>query len=103
MDAQDEYDLNPELQLLLTRAAQSPTTAHRRRARRRDEVWASNQDGGAGDSVADVRAMRDEDNRISDAKYARIASLDAQASDEEVERSGSELLEALGLSPRTHH
>lgn len=43
------------------------------------------------DAVADVRAMRDEDNRLVEAKYARIAATS------EDPNAGPKLLAALGL------
>jgi hypothetical protein len=45
------------------------------------------------DAVVDVRTMRDEDNRLVEAKYARIA-----ATPEDPD-AGRNLLGALGLGP----
>lgn len=44
-------------------------------------------------AVADVRAMRDEDNKLAEAKYARIAEAP------EDPEAGRKLLAALGLEP----
>ena len=50
------------------------------------------------DATADVRAMRDEDNRIVEAKWARIEAENAAPQDPAVEAAaGQRLLAALGL------
>jgi hypothetical protein len=49
------------------------------------------------DAVADVRAMRDEDNEISERNSARRTAEAEQRSPEESEAHGRALLDALGL------
>ncbi len=74
---------------------ESPEAA---RAAVRERVRAAARAGShdvTGDSVADVRAFRDEDNRLVDANMTRRAV--SEVSEEESTRRGKALLELLGL------
>lgn len=61
-----------------------------------EQVWANNQGGDSGDSAADVRVLRDEDRRATDARWERmeIAGLSDARTDENVL---SNLRSGLGL------
>jgi len=62
-----------------------------------DEVWAAAPaDDGGPDAVADVRAMRDEDNRLADAAAQRAAARGADDAGG-IDSIGAELLRALGF------
>jgi AbrB family looped-hinge helix DNA binding protein len=60
-------------------------------------VWANNHGGDAGDAVADVRASRRADTARTEARWDRLAKLDAAESrtEDEIEVG---LLEQLGLA-----
>lgn len=60
-------------------------------------VWANNHGGDAGDSVADVRAERRADSERSEAKWDRLAALEAAETRTEDQIEAS-LLEKLGLA-----
>ncbi|WP_203335262.1 AbrB/MazE/SpoVT family DNA-binding domain-containing protein [Nocardioides limicola] len=60
-------------------------------------VWANNHGGDTGDAVADVRSERSSDSARSEAKWARLANLDAAEtrSEDEIEAS---LMAQFGLA-----
>ncbi len=60
-------------------------------------VWAKNHGGDAGDAVADVPAERRADSVRADAKWGRLAKLDATESRSEDEIEAG-LLHQLGLA-----
>lgn len=61
----------------------------------RERVWAAAPDASGDDMAADVRAMRHEDNRVSDEAFARRAA--ELGSESGGVRAGGDLLDHLGL------
>jgi hypothetical protein len=61
----------------------------------RERVWAAGPQVGGHDMSADVRAMRNEDNRVSDEAFARRAAEVGSESDSVA--AGATLLAHLGL------
>lgn len=59
----------------------------------RDRIWDAAPEATGLDATADIRAMREEDNRVSDA----IANARSQAGDSGSGARGAALLEHLGL------
>lgn len=62
-----------------------------------EQVWANNEGGDGGDSAADVRALRDEDSRATDARWERIEA-EAQTDVRSDEDVIADLLSGLGLT-----
>lgn len=63
-----------------------------------EQVWANNEGGDAGDSAGDVRVLRDEDSRATDARLERIEA-EAQTDERSDEDVIAALLGGLGLTP----
>lgn len=61
----------------------------------RERVWGAAPDASGLDTTADVRALREEDNHVSDAAFARRAA--ASGSETDSAAAGAALLARLGL------